>query len=135
MPNHLIHVAKIFDSALGWTWLFLRHTGENEFVWFQQSGDAEQITGMRGSNAENAIFLARRHWKEHFFTTLKCGFRFTLPERDEIGSNALFCHMYASYAVMNGVYYDEELGHPCVVRDASNQALDLMKTLQLQGRT
>lgn len=129
MPNKLIHVAKIYDAAGGWVWLFLRNTGETGFIWYQQ----EEPTGVHGDNAEEAIRNARRHWKDQFFTTLKCGFRFTLPERDEIGSNALFYHMQASYAIMNGVYYDEELGHQCIVREASAEALDLMKTLQAQN--
>jgi len=131
MPNKLIHIAKIYDAAGCWSWLFLRNTGETGFIWYRQ----DEPTGVRGDNAEEAIRNARRYWKDQFFTTLKCGFRFTLPGRDEIGSNALFYHMYASYAVMNGVYYDEELGHQCIVREASIEALDLMKTLQAQNLT
>lgn len=133
MSNKLIHVAKIFTNE--WTWIYLRHAADTGFVWHQLgSNGAEESTQIGGDNAEEAIFRARRHWKEQFFTTLKCGFRFTLPERDEIGSKALFHHMHASYAIMNGVYYDEELGHQCIVRDASTEALDLMKILQAQNR-
>ena len=134
MPNKLIHVAKIFDPAKGWSWLYLRKTADTGLVWFQQISETEEPTEVVGDNTEEAIFNARRRWKEQFFTTLKCGFRFTLPERDEIGTNALFHHMLASYAIMNGVYYDEELGHQCIVREASTEALDIMKTLQMQNR-
>ncbi len=133
MPHKLIHVAKIFDSNKGWSWLYLRNTGKSGFVWFHQPNETEEATEIRGDNAETAIYNARQQWKDQFFTTLKCGFRFTLPERDEIGSNALFHQMYASYAIMNGVYFDEEVGHQCIVREASSEALNLMKTLQARN--
>ncbi len=132
MPNKLVHIAKVLDPSRGWQWIHLRNTGETGFIWYRQN--PEEPTSIKGDNAEEAIANARRQWKEQFFTTLKCGFRFTLPERDEIGTNALFHHMHASYAIMNGVYYDDELGHQCIVREASTEALDMMKRLQAENR-
>ena len=65
---------------------------------------------------------------------MHCGFRYTLPERDEHGLNALFNQMVASYSSSNGVYFEQELGHPCIVQNASIQARLLWKKLKQANR-
>jgi len=65
---------------------------------------------------------------------VNCGFRYTLPERDEHGYNALFHQMAASYATSNGVYFDEESGNNCFVNFASEEAKNLLKVLQTSKR-
>jgi len=87
----------------------------------------EQATTVSGETVEEAMRLAARHWQKDSFTTVICGFRYTLPERDEHGINALFHQMVASYSSMNGVYYDEELGNNCFVQNASDEAIRLWK--------
>jgi hypothetical protein len=42
--------------------------------------------------------------------------------------------MIASYATSNGVYFDDELGHQCIVREISQQAFDMWKRLEAQKR-
>lgn len=128
--NNLMHVARIYTAGGVWRWLYLRKSAQGHYIWTAVDGEGQESdTPISADSAEEAIRLARRHWIDEFFDTLRCGFRFTLPERDEIGSNALFHQMVSSYSTMNGVYLDEELGHQCIVHDASQEALDLWKRL------
>lgn len=129
--NSLIHVAKSYAAGGRWQWLFLRKMPEGRYLWHRVDGDfAEKETNIVADSAEEALRLAWQAWKRESFTFLRCGFRFTLPERDEIGDNALFHQMVASYSTVNGVYLDQELGHQCVVHDASKEALALWAKLR-----
>jgi hypothetical protein len=122
----LIHAAKVYAKGSGWNTLLLRLVDPFRYVWFQENqlGD-ETETPIWGGSADEAILAAHKAWKADHFRTLNCGFRYTLPERDEIGTNALFHQMVNSYASMNGVYFDEELGHNCFVQNASDEAREL----------
>jgi len=125
----LIHVACIFAQGR-WHYLFLRKNGEGHFTWHQElQSQHEEETPVSGHTIEEALRLAVRQWKEQSFRTLQCGFRYTLPERDEHGINALFHQMVASYSSSNGIYYDEELGNNCFVQNASDEAQKLWKRL------
>lgn len=127
-PLKLIHVASILQRDQGLRYLFLRKKEDYHFCWYIKSIDSvqEDETTVAASTIEEAIRLARHTWKEDFFRTLNCGFRYTLPERDEHGMNALYYQMAASYNSMNGVYFDDELGHNCFVQNASVEARNLM---------
>lgn len=121
--SHLkIHIAKILHPKKGRCYLFLVKE-DNLFRWIFESGEE---TGIQDSQVEEAIRLARREWKNQSFQTVKCGYRFTLPERDEIGNNALFHQLESSHKNFNGIYFDEELGHQCIVREASQEALSFL---------
>jgi hypothetical protein len=134
-PNKLIHIARIVGDNGQKRYLFLRKVESNRFTWFEERQPGEEFqTEVSGLQIEEALRLAPRHWKNHFYTTLMCGFRYTLPERDEHGINALFHQMAASYSSMNGIYYDDELGNNCFVQNASNEALDLWQLLKKQKR-
>ena len=126
----MIHVARIYTTE-GWRYLFLRKTSEGHFIWYeqQQNNENEKETPVSAQTVEEALRLAPRQWKNESFTPLNCGFRYTLPERDEHGINALYHQMAASYSAGNGVYYDEELGNNCFVQNASEEALKLWKQL------
>lgn len=124
-PLKLIHIASIQVNGRGKCYLFLREKDPQHFVWF----DGKQETEVSGITVEEALRLARKRWKADEFRTVMCGFRYTLPERDEHGLNALFCQMKESYASPNGVYFDTELGHNCFVNFASQEARDLCKQL------
>lgn len=132
----LIHIAYIIDPKGGRKKrLLLRKTSEREFIWFEEhENNAEKATSISADNIELAIRAANQTWKNDLFTTLNCGFRYTLPERDEHGINALFHQMIASYGSMNGIYYDEELGNNCFVQNAPIEARELWKLLKQQGR-
>lgn len=123
--SYLIHVAFINP---GKTLLFLRKLGAESYTWtlLRKEGNEEE-TGITGTTIEEAIAKARRKWKDQAFRTLNCGFRYTLPERDEHGINALFHQMALSYKSSNGVYFDEDLGHDCFVNFASTEAKELLK--------
>jgi len=125
MSHEIIHVAKITKGRDTQT-LFLKKTGPETYQWFQE----QESTEVKGITPEEAIRLAKRHWSFDPLRFLNCGKRFTLPERDEHGGNALFHQMAASYRTFNGIYYDEELGHSCQVKEASQEALELFAKLE-----
>lgn len=130
----LIHVGMYFVKG-HWVNLLLRKMEDNTYAWFEEVGESEELpTNVSAENPEEALRLAHRQWRASSFRTLRCGYRFTLPERDEIGTNALFHQMVASYATSNGVYFDDELGHQCIVREISQQAFDTWKRLDAQKR-
>lgn len=125
----LIHIATIYPFQQPKQQILLRRLDPLRYVWFIKKDNGEEQTDIWGATSEEAILTARHYWKEALFTTLNCGFRYTLPERDEHGSNALFHQMVASYNSMNGVYFDEELGCNCFVQNASLEARELSKIL------
>lgn len=128
--NKLIHVASVFEKGK-WLYLFLRKNRSDHFTWHQEvEPQKETETEISAQTVEEALRLAVRHWKNRSFRTLHCGFRYTLPERDEHGINALFHQMVASYSSSNGIYYDEELGNNCFVQNASDEAYQLWKRLK-----
>ena len=130
MEGKLILVACIQEEKKGSLYLFLREMGPKQFAWFKKNSDCESETSVGSNTIEEAIRLGTQTWKDRYFRTIGCGFRYTLPERDEHGTNALFCQMAASYASMNGVYFDEELGCNCIVFHASTEARNILKNLQ-----
>ena len=134
-PNaKLIHAACIFAPDGTNHFLFLRKKSADHFCWYEEQNDTEKETEVSGPTIEEALRLAARYRKRHSFRTVICGFRYTLPERDEHGINALFHQMAGSYSSMNGVYYDDELGNNCFVQNASNEAYQLWQRLKTQKR-
>lgn len=131
----LIHVTSIQVQNQGKMYLYLRQIEPFHYLWFQPEGSgAESETPIRGGTVEEAMIAANNAWKGNEIRTLHCGFRYTLPERDEVGTNALFHQMIASYSSMSGVYFDEDLRANCIVHFASNEARHLWKQLQQTGR-
>lgn len=131
----LIHVAFIEMPKKGKSTLFLRKISDQQYDWFEEKSDGtEENMEISAENPEEAIALARRKLKDLAFTPLACGYRYTLPERDEHGMNALFWQMLASYATTNGVYFDDELGHNCFVQSSPTNSLKLMKQLKEQNK-
>ena len=127
---NLIHIGKKYVGEKNTGLLLLRKMSPHLFEWFEGiDGPIEKETGVTASTIEETIRLANRQWKNENFTTLNCGFRYTLPERDEHGINALFCQMIASYSNPTGVYYDEELGCNCFVQNASIESRNIWKSL------
>lgn len=125
----LIHIGRIEGTTPMPKYIFLRQMTPYHYAWFMWDNPNETETPVWGPTAEEAIRLAYKHWKIDNFRTVNCGFRYTLPERDEHGSNALFYQMIASYSSMNGIYFDEELGSNCIVHNASMEARKLWKIL------
>lgn len=129
--QRIIHVGKIFGEDGLMHYLLLKQTESNSFKWSQCTTDLiESETGISAPSISEAIRLAKCHWKERYFQPLNCGFRYTLPERDEHGMNALFYQMTAAYSSMNGIYFDEELGNNCIVNFASDEAKQLWKKMK-----
>lgn len=131
----LMHVARILSENKQTRYLFLRKKNSHTFTWYEgdlQGPEAE--TSISASELTEALRLATLYWKEQSFRTVICGFRYTLPERDEHGMNALFYQMAASYETMTGVYFDEELGHNCIVQRPSDEARAIYRQLRSQAR-
>lgn len=132
MQNKTISLIHI--GIIGKEHLFLRKLDAHTYTWFEEKPDGtEKATSVSAPNIEEALRLAHREWKSKGFRTMRCGFRFTLPERDEHGLNALFFQMCASYNSMNGVYFDEELGSNCIVNNAPLETLRLYNRLKQQA--
>lgn len=129
MLKDLIHVGICFRKGIGSHHLYLRKIDPHTFQWFH----GEKETSVSANNIEEAIRLANREWKINDFRLLNCGFRYTLPERDEHGINALFHQMVASYSSSNGIYYDSALGANCIVQNASLEARNLWNKLKTNG--
>lgn len=53
-----------------------------------------------------------------------------MPERDEHGLPALFYQMKASYTSSSGIYFEEDFGYNAIVKEASQEALTLLKRLE-----
>jgi hypothetical protein len=123
-----IHVAAIYPR----TYLFLRKVENSSFQWFQVNHtlNIEEKTSVQSSSYIGAIAEGYKAWKESYFRLLHCGIRYLLPERDEVGSNALFWQMALSYNSPNGHYYDEEVGHLCYVDFASHEALEIWRKIR-----
>lgn len=132
--GNLVHVGKYLPNHKGPRYLFLRKRSPQHYVWYEINGNQEIETEVEAPSIEEALQLAHKTWKNNAFSTLGCGFRYTLPERDEHGMNALFHQMAASYSTPNGVYFDEELGHNCFVQFASSEALDIWKKIRENKR-
>lgn len=130
----LIHVAR-FQPKGSLKYLFLRKMDPQTYLWHEESNEHKEApTGVMATSVEEAMRLANRQWDGDAFRFLNCGFRYTLPERDEHGINALFWQMAQSYASSNGIYFDEDLGSNCFVNFASQEAKDLLATLKQQNR-
>lgn len=130
MGNSPIHVATISHCLGDARLLVLRQLEPSKYVWFLREGGGEEETEVHAKDPLEAIRLARRHWKNESFTPLRCGYRFTLPERDEHGNNALFHQMVKSLNSLTGIYFDEELGHNCVVHQIPSNARRLYQELK-----
>lgn len=128
----IMHIARM-QSDGDIYYLLLRKIDPHTYTWFRLRNSEEVITPISSSTIPQAIQLASKQWKEDGFRTVNCGFRYTLPERDEHGCNALFHQMVSSYNSMNGVYFDEELGHNCIVNFASSEGRDLWSKLKKDG--
>ena len=127
----LIHVACILVQNQGRIYLFLRQIEPYRYIWFREDqAGTETETAIWGGTTEDAILAAYKAWNSNEIRTLNCGFRYTLPERDEVGTNALFHQMISSYSSGTGVYFDEELGSNCIVQNASIEARKFWKRLQ-----
>ncbi len=113
-------------------YLFLRKLEDRHFNWFRVNAtfDKEDATECSAETLFLAIATARKLWKESAFRLLHAGFHYSLPERDVVGSNALFWQMAKSYESFNGQYFDPEVGHLCYVDFASQEALEIWRKIR-----
>lgn len=99
MIDSIVHVATDGKGKV----IFLRKGPQGSFQWGEEGEEFDSLP--------KALEYA---WKENF-SLLLCGYKFTLPERDEHGTPALFEEMAKSLNSMTGVYFDEREGLNCIV--------------------
>lgn len=117
----LVHIAKT-DEGL----LFLREEAPNNYAWFSK----DEKTPVEAPTIPEAIRLAYKYYALDHFQPLLCGYKFTLPERDEHGNNALFQDMVQSLNSMNGIYFDDKLGYNCIVHQIPLASRELYEKLK-----
>lgn len=131
----LIHIARIISSDGRPRYLYLRKCEPQGYRWYEGTDEhIEEETPVFGPTIEETIRLGIRLWSKNAYRNVNCGFRYTLPERDEHGLNAYFHQMASSQSSMNGIYYDEELGNNCFVQNASIESFNLWKKLKTEDR-
>src|SRR4051812_9746962 len=129
----LIHIARILEKNGQITYLLLRKLDPYRYIWFfEETCGKETETPIWAGSPYDALLAAYKAWSLDEIRSVHCGFRYTLPERDEVGSDALFYQMAASYESMSGIYFDEELASNCIVHNASMEAKQLLKRLVKQ---
>lgn len=131
--SNLLHVAMIHTSS-GLKYLFLRRLDKDHLAWFLEDERGELKTSLEARSLDDAMRIARKAWKNDSFNTIGCGYKFTLPERDEHGNNAFWRDMCLSLNSFNGVYYDEELGHNCIVNQIPLNSRLLYEKLKKENR-
>lgn len=129
-----IHAARAQPRGQGTIYLLLKEAAPYHYVWFIEKEEEEIETAISAPTIDDALKFARQFWKQDSFRTLICGFRYTLPERDEHGCNAFFHQMISSYSNSGKVYFDDDLGSNCFVANASTEALAFWRYLQNLGR-
>lgn len=121
------HVATIYPKQ----YLFLQRS-DSSFHWLKMNPSFDEgiETPCQGETLARAIQAAYKMWQADFFTLLNCGFRYSLPVRDQTGCSAFFWQMAKSYSTPNGHYFDEEAGHLCFVDFASTEALAIWRKIR-----
>lgn len=109
--DNLYRIATIENGEK--KYLSLHKDEDGLFRWYLDN----QPTEIACPSAEEAAKQARKQYREDHFRLLSCGNKFTLPERDEHGTPADYQEMVKSLRSMNGVFFDEKLGHNCIVRE------------------
>jgi hypothetical protein len=122
--SKLIHVAYKIGGHGRKQWLFLRELSHDCYSWFTEDGKKTDVAAV---SIDRAIRFAWEKWKDQGLHMLMCGFKYTLPERDEHGMNALYHEMVASYSTPNGIYFDGKAGFNCIVQNASLEALSFWR--------
>lgn len=117
--DNLYRIASIENG--GKKCLSLHKDEDGLFRWYLDN----QPTEIAASTAEEAAKRARQQYKEEHFRVYSCGNKFTLPERDEHGTPADYQEMVKSLRSMNGVFFDEKLGHNCIVREIPSEMMRL----------
>lgn len=121
----IVHIGRIFSEGLE-NYLFLKRCPSKQFQWVRQEDPISQ----EFESLDRAFEFGWKEWKDNRFSPLACGYRFTLPERDEHGTPALFEEMAKSLNSMNGVFFHESLGHNCIVNQIPIKARRLYETIK-----
>lgn len=128
----LIHAATLERTS---EYLFLRQKEPKLYAWYVDDGKGNEAeTSVSADTVAEAIRLAVRHWRHDGFKALGCGYCFMLPERDEHGMNALFYQMSLSLQTLNGVYFEDDYGYYCSVKQIPSASRELWSKLKAAKR-
>lgn len=114
------------------SWSFILTQEETGFRWhlFEEDSNKFYPTDCLGENIGLACHFARMKWARYGFRTLRCGTLLTLPERDEVGSPALFHEMIQSLSISSGVVFDPGRGYSFRVDQISEEAIQFYKRIK-----
>lgn len=113
----IIHIAKLDRDKI----ITLQELTPGLFDWFDQ----DKSLNLSSSSIEEAFKKGRKELKARGFSPIHCGYKFTLPERDEHGKEALYIDMMKSLASPNGIFFDETMGHNAVVHQIPSYVRNL----------
>lgn len=122
--DNLYWIASLENG--GKKWLTLHKEEDGLFRWYLDN----MPTDIANTSAEASVKEARKRYREEHLKIHSCGNKFTLPERDEHGTPANFQEMVKSLRSMNGVFFDDQLGHNCIVREIP---LSMMRASSIHG--
>lgn len=112
----IIHVGK-GDSGL------YTLVQDSSFKWFLNGKPTE----VESLTLPLALIEAQKAFKLDRFQLLQCGVKFSLPERDEHGTPALYCDMIKSLASSNGQYFDPLYGQNFIVHQIPSATRELIR--------
>ncbi len=107
----LIHLAEIGNEKKELLELMLEDDGI--FRWYRGKAPTE----VAGATFQEAMKKGAAAWRLNYFSSVRCGTKFSLPERDEHGTPATYREMQLSLQSMNGVFFDEASGHVAIVKE------------------
>ena len=112
----IIHKALVNNK-----WIDLVEIEPGQYGWF----DGDLSLGLKASTIPLAFSMARKNFSS--FKPISAGYKYTLPERDEHGKEALYYEAVKSLESPNGVFFDEFAGHNAVVHLIPQKTIDLIR--------
>lgn len=112
----IIHKARVNNK-----WIDLVEIEPAKFGWY----DGDRSLDLNATSIPLAFAKARKTFSN--FLPIAAGYKYTLPERDEHGKEALYCEAVKSLESSNGVFFDEKAGHNVVVHLIPQKTIDLIR--------
>ena len=115
----IIHKALVNNK-----WIDLVEIEPGKYGWYE----GEHSLDLNAASIPLAFVIARKAYPD--FNPIAAGYKYTLPERDEHGKEALYCEAVKSLESSNGVFFDEKAGHNVVVHLIPQKTIDLIRGLK-----
>ncbi len=112
----IIHKARVNNK-----WIDLVEIEPAKYGWYE----GDRSLDLNAGSIPLAFSIARKAFPD--FLPIAAGYKYTLPERDEHGKEALYCEAVKSLESPNGVFFDEKAGHNVVVHLIPQKTIDLIR--------